>query len=241
MVQSPSDDRLSRIQTHWSAVLQAHGSVADAARAARNQQLLRYTGAVYRYLLGAVRDPNTATELCQEFALRFLRGDFHRASPDRGRFRAYIKSALVNLVTDHHRARLAGPRPLAPDVAAPPIPVDDDFAAGWRQDLLDETWKALAVAHPFFHTVLLLRVGEPELSSAEMADRLTRQLGKPVTAENVRKSLQRAHPRFAEMLLEMVADSLDSPSPDELEAELQELDLLRYCRTALDRRRAGGR
>jgi hypothetical protein len=58
-----------------------------------------------------------------------------------------------------------------------------------------------------------------------------------VTAENVRKMLQRAHTKFAELLLDQVAESLDDPTPDDLEAELQALNLLRYCRSALEKRR----
>src|SRR5437867_9487672 len=97
----PSDlnQRLSKIATLWTVVFRAHEGGADSAQEARNRLMLRYSGAVYRYLLGAVRDPEAAGDLCQEFALRFLRGDFRRAAPERGRFRDYVKSALINLVT----------------------------------------------------------------------------------------------------------------------------------------------
>jgi DNA-directed RNA polymerase specialized sigma24 family protein len=199
--------------------------------------LLRYSGAVYRYLLGAVRDADVAADLCQEFAVRFLRGDFHRVAPDRGRFRDYVKTALVNLANDHHRARQAGPKPLAIDAAAPELPSEDDFVGGWRQSVLDQTWKALAEANPTFHAVLLLRIENPDMPSNEMADRLTAELGKPMSAENVRKSLQRAHGKFADLMLDQIADSLDEPTHEDLEAELQALDLLRYCRSTLDQRR----
>jgi DNA-directed RNA polymerase specialized sigma24 family protein len=232
-----TDDRLSRIETHWTAVLRAHGESAGGAKAARDGLLLRYTGAVYRYLLGAVRDADVAADLCQEFAVRFLRGDFRRAAPEKGRFRDYVKVALVNLANDHHRARQAGPRPLAVDAAAPELPSEDDFVGGWRQSVLDQTWKALAEANPTFHAVLRLRTENAEMPSNEMAERLTAELGKPMTGENVRKSLQRAHGKFAELLLDQVAESLDDPTPEDLAAELEALDLLRYCKSALDRRR----
>jgi DNA-directed RNA polymerase specialized sigma24 family protein len=48
-----------------------------------------------------VRDPEVADDLAQEFALRFLRGDFQRADPERGRCRDYLKRALINLVHDY--------------------------------------------------------------------------------------------------------------------------------------------
>jgi RNA polymerase sigma factor (sigma-70 family) len=239
VAQPEADERLSRIETQWTAVFRAHGAGAEGARIDRDRLMLRYSGAVYRYLLGAVRDPDTAADLCQEFAVRFLRGDFRRAAPERGRFRDYVKAAVINLVNDHHRSRQAGPKPLLADAAAPELPSEEDFVGGWRQSVLDQTWKALEEANPAFHAVLLLRIDNPEMPSPEMAKRLTERLGKPMTPENVRKSLQRAHAKFAELLLDQVADSLEDPTPEELEDELRALDLLRYCRSALEKLRGG--
>lgn len=242
MDQPGFDERLSRIQTRWTAVIRAHDPGASDARAARDRLVVRYAAPVYRYLLGAVRDPDAAADLCQEFAVRFLRGDFRRAAPGRGRFRDYVKTALANLVNDFHRARRAGPLPLAADApepaASPPAASEEDFLGGWRQALLDRTWEALEEANPAFRAVLQLRVENPELASPELAARLGERLGRPVTPENVRKSLQRAHARFAELLLDQVADSMDDPGADDLDAELRALNLLKYCRSALDRRRA---
>lgn len=238
MEQAELEERLSRIATMWTVVFQAHSAGADTVVAARNRLMLRYSGAVYRYLLGAVRDPEAASDLCQEFAVKFLRGDFRRAVPDRGRFRDYVKIALVNLVNDHHRARQAAPKELAVDAAGP---MDEsgveNFESGWRSELLEQTWKALAKANPTFHATLLLRIEDPDLPSGDMAERLSQQLGRPMSAENVRKTIQRAHSKFADLLLELVAESLDDPNPKELEEELQAMDLLRYCRSALERRR----
>ena len=237
MDQAELDQRLSKIATMWTDVFRAHGSGVDAAVAARHRQMLRYSGAVYRYLLGAVRDADAASDLSQEFAVRFLRGDFHRAAPERGRFRDYVKIALVNLANDHHRARQASPKALAVDAAAPSESDDaEDFETSWRAELLEQTWKALAEANPTFHATLLLRIEEPDLPSGDMADRLTKQLGRPITAENVRKTIQRAHAKFADLLLEQVTESLHEPSQADLEDELKALDLLRYCQAALDRR-----
>jgi len=46
---------------------------------------------VYRYLLGVTRDPVTARELANDFAVRFLEGKFQRAKPENGRLRDLIK------------------------------------------------------------------------------------------------------------------------------------------------------
>src|SRR5947209_14466079 len=70
---------LTQIKTHWTMLFQAHRGEGDAVTAAQHKLLLRYHGAVYRYLLGTLRDPDAAEELSREFAVRFLRGDFKRA------------------------------------------------------------------------------------------------------------------------------------------------------------------
>ena len=49
----------------------------------------------------------------------------------------------------------------------------------------------------------------------------------------MRKALQRAHADFADLLVSEVAHSLDEPTPADVEVELRELDLLRYCRSAI--------
>jgi RNA polymerase sigma factor (sigma-70 family) len=236
------NQRLSRISTQWTMVFQAHQGPADAVTKAQQQLLERYSGAAYRYLLGAVRDADVATELCQEFALRFVRGDFRRATPERGRFRNYLKKALIHLVNDYQKERRAAPRLFSPDepeVAAPAerLESEADFLQSWREELLERTWKALAEDNPAYHAALLLRVENVDMPSPEMAERLGAQFGKPVSAAWVRKVLQRAHEKFAELLVAEVAHSLESATDAELGEELRELDLLRYCRSALARRR----
>src|SRR5438552_1199877 len=109
--------RLSQIETAWTLIHQAHGDAADPDTLAQAALLQRYQAAVYRYLLGAVRNPDTADELFQEFALRVVRGSFKRADANRGRFRDFVKTALINLVINHHKkqGRLAQLQPEFPE------------------------------------------------------------------------------------------------------------------------------
>src|SRR5437870_4779704 len=104
---------LSRISTRWSALRQAHQGPEKAAAAARQELMERYCGAIYRYLLSAVRDPHAAEDLTQEFALRFVRGRFRNADPKRGRFRDYVKTSLFHLVDDYRRRQARAPRPVS--------------------------------------------------------------------------------------------------------------------------------
>src|SRR5258708_39760327 len=106
----------------------------------------RYAGAVHRYLVSALGDRDAADELDQEFAVRFLRGDFHRANPSRGRFRAFVKRSLRNLMIDYRRRCMPRPRPLGDDLPEPTDTLTGDadfvrrFTATWRSQVLSRAW-----------------------------------------------------------------------------------------------------
>jgi RNA polymerase sigma-70 factor (ECF subfamily) len=243
------DIHLSQIQTLWSVVRQAHGDhtfVHDAQQAL----LDRYGGAVRRYALAALRDEDAAEEVFQEFALKFVRGDFGRADPERGKFRAFVKTVVYRLIVDYQRRRKALVREgrqfsnIAEPAAEEGIVTaaeDVAFSASWRAQLLDRCWQRLAAAAESsgtpHHTVLRYRVDHPDAHSPELAAGLSEQLGKPVSAGAVRVLLHRARDAFAELLFEEVAHSLDGQSLDDVEEELIELNLLEYCRPALEQRR----
>ena len=141
------DPHLSEMSTQWAIVIQAHSGVPDEAQRAITQLMLRYSGAVHRYLLKALKDPDAADELNQEFAVRFLRGDFRHSDPTRGRFRDYVKRAVQNLIKDHYRRRRPTvsidantPEPAAADVGMADF--DEQFIESWRRDLLERAWIA---------------------------------------------------------------------------------------------------
>jgi RNA polymerase sigma-70 factor (ECF subfamily) len=238
---------LSQILTHWSAVFQAHQGPASRVSAARRELMERYGGAVLRYLRAITGDPEAADELAQEFALRFLRGDFQNVEPARGRFRDFIKRALRNLVIDHLRRRQSQPRreiedhqePAAPDPGLADFELQ--FLASWRDELMNRAWRRLAfhqerTGQPY-HTVLLYRSEHPALRSPQMAEQLSVRFGKPVSAVWVRQTLLHARAKYVDLLLEEVAASLNEPTRADLEEELADLGLHEYCREGLDRHR----
>jgi RNA polymerase sigma-70 factor (ECF subfamily) len=244
------DQHLSHINTMWTMLYQAHRGAPDEAAAARQALMQRYCGAVYRYLLGALRDPNAAEDLTQEFALRFIQGRFRQADPAHGRFRSYVKTALFHLVDDWRRSQGKGPRAV-PLEADEPVPAPDEGAAAeqafrdsWRQELLSRAWKGLEQAQQEtgqpYHAVLRCRVDHPDMPSAQMAELLGASLGKELSAAGVRQLLHRARERFADLLLEETRQSLEGAGGQQLEDELAELNLLKYCQAALQRRPGAG-
>jgi RNA polymerase sigma factor (sigma-70 family) len=243
---APQDlpDRLSAIETHWTALFQAHRDPGDATTAAQRQLLLRYYGAVYRYLLGILRDAVAAEDLTQEFAVRFLRGDFHRVDPERGRFRDFLKTALRHLAQDYWRKQEKAPAHLAAGSGQPIASssaeseaCDKAFLDKWREELLNQAWKSLATfqesSGQLSYEVLRCKAEQPKLHSAELAARLGAHRGKPLTANGVRQLLFRARRKFAELLVEEVSRSLQTSDPATLGEELIALKLFGYCESAL--------
>jgi DNA-directed RNA polymerase specialized sigma24 family protein len=243
---SNSGTRLNQIVTLWSVVRQARSDADDGGRAARAALLERYRGAIHRYLLGALRNPDTAEELAQDFAFRFLHGDLRGADRERGRFRDFVKGVLFHMVADYHQKKKKDPDLLSSNMPEPGEDCsvvaerEEAFRTSWRDELLARTWTALeadekSTGQPFY-TVLRFRADNPDLSSPQMAERLSAPLGKALTAAGVRKTLERARDRFADLLLDEIAQAMDTPSRDRLEEELIDLGLLEHCRSALERR-----
>jgi DNA-directed RNA polymerase specialized sigma24 family protein len=230
--------RLDLISTHWTMFDRAHHASDEEAAAARSQLLARYGGAVRRYLLGAVQDPDTADDLFQEFAYRFLHGDYRGASPERGRFRSFLKGVISHLVADFCNRRKRQMPGLPEDIAEPAAPSSSEsdrlFLESWRDELLVKSWESLAEVEARtgqgFHTVLRYRVDHPSLRSPELALEVGKLLNRPLTAAAVRQLLHRAREKFGEVLRQHVAASLTSDDPEELERELSDLGLLHYLR-----------
>src|SRR5438445_3891022 len=247
MTHSSQPQRLSQIQTLWTVVCQACGEgPTKVVGAAQEQMLERYGKVIHRYLLGALRDPDAADEMSQEFALRFVRGDLRGADRQRGRFRDFLKGVLFHLIGDYHRRRKKEPRGFPSEFdpaesAADQAESDGRFLESWRSELLSSAWNSLLqlqeqTGQPF-HAVLHFRAEHPEMHSDAMAEQLGRQLGKSLTAASVRQTLHRAREKFADILVDAVVQTLVDPTIQDLEQELIDVDLYEFCRPALDRLR----
>jgi RNA polymerase sigma-70 factor (ECF subfamily) len=241
---SSAGRNISKIETLWPPLREAHAGESEEARRAAQQQILdRYRPAIYRYLRACL-DPEGADDVLQEFQLRFIQGGFRNADPDKGRFRDLLKSALFHLMVDYHKKKKRQLPLVSPDAPEPAasaestLDSDRQFLTQWRQALLAKAWEALAeeerkTGRPM-HTVLHYRAANPEMRSAQMAVELSGRLKEQLTADWVRKWLHKAREKFAQFLLAEVAGSLHDASPDALEQELIDLELYQYCKSALD-------
>jgi RNA polymerase sigma-70 factor (ECF subfamily) len=241
------DSRLSKIDTAWSVVHRAHDNESGIAQAAQKKLLDQYGHAIRRYLCGALRDAAVADDVYQDFAVRFIRGDFETASQERGRFRYFLKAVLFRMVTDHFRShkRAANQLPHEHFEAADELAADDrsgvELNQVWRDEMLKRSWDALADAErrsgkPWF-TVMKLRVENPQFQSRQLAHAISKAIGKSVSSTNGRVLLHRAREKFSHLLIDCISDSLQTSDMQEIEEELAELKLLDYCQSVLEQRK----
>ncbi len=243
------DLRLSQLTTRWSVIFEACRGPEAADKAAQAEVLERYCGAIYRYALRVLGDPDLADEACQVFAYRFVRGDFRHADPAKGRFRDYVKTAVIHLLGEFRSRRksrqrtvpLEGQAAVAP-LTPPPIEGDEaEFSVLWRKELLNRAWREMELQQlatgPPYYAALRLKAEQPDLTASALADRLRPSGSGDYTAAGMRQVLHRAREIYAGKLLTEVARSILSDDPGLLAEELAELELLTYCRDALQRRR----
>jgi RNA polymerase sigma-70 factor (ECF subfamily) len=254
---SDLSSQASRFQfgrTRWSVVFEAGKLQGDAAALARNELLIHYHDAVYRYLVARLGDTDAAGELFSRFAERVL--EIHpflkRADPEKGRFRDYLKAILSRMIIDWYRQQAKTPQALPVDVASPDSPQvdtdDTEFQKVWVEELLNQAWRRLEEVErsqgKIYHSLLLYKAQNPQARSEAMAQHFSAKLGKPFSADNIRKLLQRGHELLNDMLIEEVAHSLrrspgDRVDADRVEEEMINLQLLdKGRRDALERFRA---
>ncbi|NQV24794.1 MAG: hypothetical protein HQ518_10535 [Rhodopirellula sp.] len=218
---------LDEISTRW-------GEVGNP-----RQFVMRYATAIRCYLASLIRNPTDADDVCQDFLLNVLTHRFAQASPDRGRFRKYLKTAVRNAALMHYRhaRRSSAPGQLSHEAELCLIEKhadsDTQWLDAWGACLLERTWSELhghqrRTPGNMFHTALRLWVDHPDDNSNQLAARATQILNRPVQPDNFRKQLSRARRLFAERLVAEATQTLETPSLEEVRSELQDLGLLRW-------------
>ena len=163
-----------------------------------------------------------------------------RANREKGRFRHYLKAVLRRMVIDYYRGP-KGPGPLRPDDEPTQMPPelagdDADFQEAWVKELEDQAWKSLEqvekdTGKPYYSLLLYRSQKSGRTSSMKMAPLFSKKLGRTLSADNVRKQLQRAQEKLSDLLVDEVARSLrknegDIVTAEQVEEELIELKLL---------------
>lgn len=204
------------------------------------QFVMRYAGAIRKYVAALVRDPHDSEEVAQDFLVRVFSRGFCPENVSRGRFRDYLKSAVRYVAISHLRKR-------RPDFAAemdmnaiaqPEQEADQEWAAEWRSCLLDRVWQALEMhqresSGNLYFAVLKQYVDDAQADSETHAARLSKKLGRTVRADAFRQHLHRARRHFAKLIVNEIRRTLHEPTREAIEEELVDLELMAQVREFL--------
>ena len=202
------------------------------------QFVMRYAPAIQAYLQAILKNRHDAEEVSQDFLLKGLLRGLLRTEHLHGRFRHYLKTAVRNAAIDHLQKRKPAPLSDAtrlPDPHDPETRADSEWVAQWRTCLLDRTFQALdhhqrQTKGNLFHTALRLTVDHPDEDSKALAARASASVGRAIGAAAFRQQLSRARRLFADLLVEEVRHTLQTPTRELIEEELAELGLLSFVR-----------
>jgi len=243
---SDSDDnfspRIDAIETQWSMVRRAHQGTMVSGGDAKQVLVMRYSSAVRGYVRAMTGDDNEADELSQDVIVRILKGDFAGADPDRGRFRDLLKVAVRNMVRNHwakkNRRKTVDFEMSETENLSGENDQADPWLNSWRHNLLENSWSRLkdyesdkkgSVAY----TLLKLRAENPKDDSPTIAQKLSEKVGKEFRPDTTRQNLRRARIRFAEFLVEEIAQGLEEADPSRIQEELICLGLFEHIRDVL--------
>jgi RNA polymerase sigma factor (sigma-70 family) len=250
MTEPNGDEHLTHIPTRPELLEHGNGEGERAVRA-RQELVMMYYGAAFRYLMACLRDRQAAEDLAQHFASRLMEGNYIRQiNPGQGRFRDYLKRSLHNLVADYRKKSHGEKRlqPLPVDSAAcgteepPEFAGDQAFLDSIREELVWCAWQTLAqierTSDTPYESVLRLKTEQPKLRSAQIAVQLSERLQRPMTEAGVRQLLRRAREKFAHAILDHAETFLQTPTDnDGVEHLLIDLNLLELCKEELSQRR----
>ncbi|MEM7784556.1 MAG: hypothetical protein AAF623_14500 [Planctomycetota bacterium] len=233
------DARLSLIQTQWTLMGKAHGDAPS--QQARSQLLIRYYGPITKYVIAILRNNGVknsqldemAIEFCNRFSLKFLEGAFHSATPEKGKFRSYVKTAIKHEIWKYLKESRELGGTLPSEVAEFMVP-EEDLDGDWRKSLLEQGLVRLQEEFPRYYAFLKLRQEMPEASAQLLADQYHSDTGEKVSKANVRKLIERARKKFSWFIFEDVCSSIEDPNREKVTIELQTLRLTKYCQAVLD-------
>lgn len=226
--------------TRWTVVRQAASDTDPAAAQALATLCETYWYPVYAFIRRSGKSAPDAEDLTQGFFARLLEKHIlATADPAKGTLRAFLLTCVRRFLADDYDHAMAAKRGAAVLVSFDAAraeqtyatePVDDLtpdrlFQRRWALTILDESfallrWEYANAGHGAQFELLRPFLGfgpDPEMRYEEIAA----SSGTPVATLKTR--VFRLRQRWREILFEQVAATLDTPSEQEIKAELGEL------------------
>jgi RNA polymerase sigma factor (sigma-70 family) len=224
------------VTTRWSMVLNAKNKAAPGSKEALESLCQSYWYPIYAFVRGTGRSPPEAQDLTQDFFVRLLTKDFLRVvTPDKGRFRTFLRMALTRfLANEWDRARAqkrgGGAMHLSFDTALAEerlgreqggaLAPDRMYDRSWALTLLNEAFIRLEQEYGTEGKTGLWLQLQPHLTAERGAidyAEIAAALG--LTEGAARVALHRFRKRFREVFRLTIADTVSAP--EEVEGEMR--------------------
>jgi RNA polymerase sigma-70 factor (ECF subfamily) len=213
--------------TRWSVILRAGERWTAEAQDALSTLCAVYRDPCVAFVRSKVGDTGQAEDVVQGFFARLLeKNDLPTLDPRRGRFRNWLRAALSHHLAnarDHDQRR------------APPAPADaaEPFHELTPEKVMDGRWRLTVVRRavaalraeeerkghgPLFQALVgtLLRDGDG-LLHRQIAEKFG------MTANAIKQRAYRLRGRLQDLVRAEVADTLEHPGEDEIDAEIRHL------------------
>lgn len=218
--------------TRWSIVLQARGDPADA-RVALETLCRTYRPPVLAYVRSHVYARDTAEDLTQAFFTRFLERAWHAgADPERGRFRAFLLTALKRFLIDADAEASAlkrggGCRFESLDEETPDAPVGDEsperiFERAWAKAVLGAAFARLrSEAEAAGKLAMFERLSEFLVEAPDEDDYARAADDLHLRRNTLAVAVHRMRHRLRDLVRQELAET--TSGPDDMESELRAL------------------
>ena len=234
----PDRDRHGFETTHWSIVLKAGHLSTAGSQQALSTLCQSYWLPLYSYVRRRVQDPEKAQDLTQAFFAKLLEKNYlNAADPSRGRFRAFLLTALKRFMANEWdketaKKRGGGVSPLSLDfdegersyhlTPTDGVTPDQLFLRNWVRTLLDKVFHRLreefeseGKAEQFDAVSVFITPRHDDVKAAEIG----RQLGMSEGA--VRAAAHRLRKRYRAILRAEIAETVENA--DDVEDEIRSL------------------
>ncbi|WP_220498335.1 RNA polymerase sigma factor [Rhodopirellula sp. JC639] len=224
--------------THWSVVLLAAGRKSTEGEQALAALCQAYWMPLYAYARCRIGDSHRAQDLTQTFFAKLLEKDYLLAAdPAKGRFRAFLLTAMKRLMANEWDKRSAlkrggGMVPLSLDFdiadcrflesSNDSLTAEQIFMRGWVRTLLDRVFEQLrqefemaGKAQEFSHLKVFITATDAAVPTSTVAERLGISVGA------VRVAVHRLRRRYRQVLREQVAATVDDP--EDIDDEIRSL------------------
>lgn len=225
--------------THWSVVINAGAGSESQALAALETLCRQYWYPLYVFARRRGRSHHEAEDCTQEFLARLLAGEgIARARPERGRFRAFLVTALRNFLANEWQAAQAAKRGgglaalsldfetaegrFAREPADPGLTPEQAFDRSWAFDLIEGTLAELGAEYEKSGRGALFAALAPLVwgdGPAEVLAARAAQLG--LSLPNATGALHRLRRRLGDRLRDRVAETVSASA--DVDAELRHL------------------